>query len=160
MARTKNTARKGTPKGKSPAYKGTLKDRQAQYKQNQQSTGGIKKAHRYRPGTVALREIRNMQKSTELLMKKLPFQRIVRDICLKIRVADNKGEGLRFQSEAIKALQEACEYYLINLLEAGNLCAIHAKRVTLQVKDLHLAYKLRGDQTELGGIPDNHNVST
>ena len=85
-------------------------------------------AHRYRPGTVALREIRKYQKSTDLLLRKLPFQRLVREI------AQDFMNDLRFQSSAILALQEAAESYLVSLFEDTNLCAIHAKRVTIQVK--------------------------
>ena len=84
----------------------------------------MKKPHRYRPGTVALREIRKYQKSTELLIRKLPFQRLVREI------AQDFKTDLRFQSTAIMALQEAAEAYLVGLFEDTNLCAIHAKRVT------------------------------
>merc|ERR1712110_572840 len=82
----------------------------------------VKKPHRYRPGTVALREIRRYQKSTELLILKLPFQRLVREI------AQDFKTDLRFQSAAIGALQEASEAYLVGLFEDTNLCAIHAKR--------------------------------
>ncbi len=85
--------------------------------------GGVKKPHRYRPGTVALREIRKYQKSTDLLLRKLPFQRLVREI------AQDFKTDLRFQSTAILALQEAAEAYLVSLFEDTNLCAIHAKRV-------------------------------
>ena len=88
------------------------------------ATGGVKKPHRYRPGTVALREIRRYQKSTELLIRKLPFQRLVREI------AQDFKTDLRFQSSAVVALQEASEAYLVGLFEDTNLCAIHAKRVT------------------------------
>ena len=83
--------------------------------------GGVKKPHRYRPWTVALHEIRRYQKSTELLIRKLPFQRLVREI-----VTDYKSD-LRFQSAAIMAMQEASEAYLVGLFEDFNLCAIHAK---------------------------------
>ncbi|KAG9329089.1 hypothetical protein JZ751_007703, partial [Albula glossodonta] len=86
------------------------------------ATGGVKKPHRYRPGTVALREIRRYQKSTELLIRKLPFQRLVREI------AQDFKTDLRFQSSAVMALQEASEAYLVGLFEDTNLCAIHAKR--------------------------------
>ncbi|XDV17244.1 hypothetical protein PO909_023141, partial [Leuciscus waleckii] len=72
------------------------------------ATGGVKKPHRYRPGTVALREIRRYQKSTELLIRKLPFQRLVREI------AQDFKTDLRFQSSAVMALQEASEAYLVN----------------------------------------------
>jgi len=111
MARTKQTARK--------------------------STGGVKKPHRYRPGTVALREIRRYQKSTELLIRKLPFQRLVREI------AQDFKTDLRFQSSAVMALQESSEAYLVGLFEDTNLCAIHAKfqlnerisNITLQLSE-------------------------
>jgi histone H3 len=89
-------------------------------------------------GTVALREIRRYQKSTDLLIRKLPFQRLVREIAQDIK------DCLRFQSTAIGALQEAVEMYLVSLFEDSNLCAIHAKRVTIQQKDMHLARRLGG----------------
>ena len=101
---------------------------------------GSKKTHRYRPGTVALREIRRYQKSTELLIRKLPFQRLVREIA-----QENKAD-LRFQSTAIAALQEAAESYLVTLFEDTNLCAIHAKRVTIFPRDMQLARRIRGDK--------------
>merc|ERR1719436_1637361 len=93
----------------------------------------IKKPHRYRQGTVALREIRKYQKSTDLLIRKLPFQRLVREISEAIKI------DMRFQSQAVLALQEAAEAYLVGLFEDTNLCAIHAKRVTIMPKDLQLA---------------------
>ena len=102
---------------------------------------GTRKPHRYRPGTVALREIRRYQKGTELLIRKLPFQRLVREIALEI------NEDLRFQSTAVLALQEASEAYLISLFEDTNLCAIHAKRVTIMPKDIQLARRIRGERT-------------
>ena len=102
--------------------------------------GQPKKPHRYRPGTVALREIRRYQKSTELLIRKLPFQRLVREI------AQDFKTDLRFQSSAIMALQEAAEAYLVGLFEDTNLCAIHAKRVTIMPKDVQLARCIRGER--------------
>ncbi|KAK2981894.1 hypothetical protein RJ640_016300 [Escallonia rubra] len=104
------------------------------------TTGGVKKPHRYRPGTVALREIRKYQKSTELLIRKLPFQRLVREI------AQDFKTDLRFQSHAVLALQEAAEAYLVGLFEDTNLCAIHAKRVTIMPKDIQLARRIRGER--------------
>jgi len=95
------------------------------------------KKHRFRPGTVALREIRKFQKSTELLIRRLPFQRLVRE------VAQEKASELRFQTQAVLALQEAAEAYLVGLFEDTNLCAIHAKRVTIMPKDMQLARRLR-----------------
>ncbi|KAI3955978.1 hypothetical protein MKW98_006338 [Papaver atlanticum] len=104
------------------------------------TTGGVKKPHRYRPGTVALREIRKYQKSTELLIRKLPFQRLVREI------AQDFKTDLRFQSHAVLALQEAAEAYLVGLFEDTNLCAIHAKRVIIMPKDIQLARRIRGER--------------
>jgi histone H3 len=87
-----------------------------------------------------LREIRKYQKSTDLLLRKLPFQRLVREIA-----REYKAE-LRFQSSAILALQEAAEAYLVGLFEDTNLCAIHAKRVTIMTKDIQLARRIRGER--------------
>ena len=99
----------------------------------------IKKPHRYHPGIVALREIRKFQKSTELLIKKLPFQRIVKEISGEYK------SDLRFQSQAILALQEATEAYIVGLFNDTNLCAIHAKRVTIMPRDMQLARRIRGE---------------
>jgi histone H3 len=101
-------------------------------------TGGVKRPRRYRPGTVALREIRKFQKSTDLLIRKLPFQRLVREIC--------QDKDFRFQSKAMLALQEASEAYLVNLFEWTYLAAIHAKRVTIMPKDMQLARRIRGER--------------
>ena len=103
-------------------------------------TGGVKKPHRYRPGTVALREIRRYQKSTELLIRKLPFERLVRAI------AQSFQPDVRFQSSAVVALQEAAEAHLVGLLEDSNLAAVHANRVTILPKDLTLARRIRGER--------------
>jgi histone H3 len=134
MARNKQTARKSTG-GKAPRKQ--LASKAA--RKSAPSTGGVK-THRFRPGTVALREIRKYQKSTELLIKKLPFQRLVRE------VAQDFKNDLRFQSHAIMALQEASEAYLVSLFEDTNLCAIHAKRVTIMPKDIQLARRIRGER--------------
>ncbi|KAM0861355.1 hypothetical protein ACQ4PT_045948 [Festuca glaucescens] len=104
------------------------------------ATGGVKKPRRYRPGTVALREIRKYQKGTELLIRKLPFQRLVREIAQVFKI------DLRFQSHAVLALQEAAEAYHVGLFEDTNLCAVHAKRVTIMSKDVHLARRIRGER--------------
>jgi histone H3 len=105
--------------------------------------GGIKVPHRYRPGTVALREIRKYQKSTDLLIRKLPFQRLVREIAQDLSIYRT---DLRFQSSAVQALQEAAEAYLVGLFEDTNLSAIHAKRVTIMPKDMMLARRIRGER--------------
>lgn len=98
------------------------------------------KSRRYRPGTVALREIRKYQKTTDLLIRKLPFSRFVREICSTIRV----GADVRWQAQAILALQEAAEAYVVHLFEDTLLCAIHAKRVTIMPRDMQLARRIRG----------------
>ncbi|GAX83621.1 hypothetical protein CEUSTIGMA_g11045.t1 [Chlamydomonas eustigma] len=113
MARTKQTARKSTG-GKAPRKQLATKAA----RKSAPATGGVKKPHRYRPGTVALREIRKYQKSTELLIRKLPFQRLV----------------------------QAAEAYLVGLFEDTNLAAIHAKRVTIMPKDIQLARRIRGER--------------
>ena len=134
MARTKQTARKSTG-GKAPRKQLATKAA----RKSAPATGGVKKPHRFRPGTVALREIRRYQKSTELLLRKLPFQRLVREVA-----AEYKND-LRFQASAIAALQEATEAYMVSLFEDSNLCAIHGKRVTIMPKDMQLARRIRGE---------------
>ena len=99
------------------------------------------KKRRYRPGTKALMMIRKYQKSTEPLLRKLPFQRLVREIAQDFR------SDLRFKSSAISALQEASEMYLVELFQDTNLGAIHAKRVTIFPKDIQLARRIRGERT-------------
>ena len=133
MARTKQTARKSTG-GRAPAK--ILAVKQARKPNNEP----VRQPHRFRPGTLALKEIRRYQKSTELLIKKLPFQRLVREIS-----QDFKTE-MRFQSAALSALQEAAEAYLVGLFEDTNLCTIHAKRVTIMPRDIQLARRIRGER--------------
>ncbi|KAL2271678.1 hypothetical protein VTJ83DRAFT_1049 [Remersonia thermophila] len=99
------------------------------------------KKRRYRPGTLALKEIRRYQANTDLLMAKLPFARLVREVALQFQPT---AEELRWQSQAILALQEAAEAFLVHLFEDTNLCAIHAKRVTIMQKDIQLARRIRG----------------
>jgi len=138
MARTKQTARKSTG-GKAPRKQ--LATKRAARKTAPATTGGVKKPHRFRPGTVALREIRRYQKSTELLIRKLPFQRLIREISQEFKT------DLRFQSSSIYALQETSEAYLVGLFEDTNLCAIHAKRVTIMPRDIQIARRLRGERS-------------
>ena len=99
----------------------------------------IKRPRRFRPGTVALREIKKFQKSTDLLLRKLPFQRVVKEI------AQHFISDIRFQSQALYALQEAAEAYLVSLFECTNLCAIHSKRVTIMPKDMILSRRIMGE---------------
>ncbi len=139
MARTKQTARKSIG-GKAMKTSGKTPRKSVTARKSAPTVGGIKKAHRYRPGTVALREIRKYQKTTELLIRKLPFQRLVREI------ANEFKNDLRFQGSAIAALQESAEAYLVGLFEDTNLCAIHAKRVTIMAKDIQLARRIRGER--------------
>jgi len=108
MARTKQTARRSTG-GKAPRQQLSTNLKAA--RKSAPGMGGVKKPHRWRPGTKALMEIRRYQKSTDLLLKKLPFQRLVREI------AQDFKNDLRFQSTAILALQEAAEAYLVGLFE-------------------------------------------
>ncbi|MCL4123333.1 UNVERIFIED_CONTAM: hypothetical protein GTU68_049927 [Idotea baltica] len=121
MARTKQTARKSTG-GK--AFRKQFPTKAA--RKSAPATRCVKKPHRYCPGTVALREILCYQKSTELLISKLPFRRLVREVVQHFRT-----NCLRFQSSAVMALQEASEAYFVGLFKDTNLCAIHAKRVSI-----------------------------
>ena len=101
------------------------------------STGGVKKPHRYRPGTVALREIWKYQRSTDLLCRKLSVARLIREITQDFKI------GLHFQATALLAIQEAMEAWLVCVMEDMNLCAIHAKRVIIGPKDLSLVHHIR-----------------
>lgn len=142
MARTKQTARKSVG-GKAPRKHVASKAiamKNAARKKTATDVHGIKRPHRFKPGTVALREIRRYQRNTELLIRKLPFQRLVREI------SQEMSTGMRFQASALAALQEASEAYLVGLFEDTNLCAIHAKRVTILPKDIQLARRIRGER--------------
>ena len=139
MARTKQTARKHAGQTAVKAPKKQIGNKVA--RKSASVTGGVKKPHRFKPGTVALREIRKYQKSTELLLRKLPFQRLIREISREYKA------DLRFQSSAVLAMQEAAESYLVGLFEDTNLCAIHAKRVTIMPKDMQLARRIRGEKS-------------
>jgi histone H3 len=101
---------------------------------------GQKKQRRFRPGTVALRTIRKLQKTTGTLIRRAPFYRMAR--CL----AAVTMEGYRFQTAALAVIQEATESYVIGILANANLAALHAKRVTVMPRDLHLARRLAGER--------------
>ena len=123
------------------------------------TTGGIKKPHRYRPGLLALREIRRYQQSTESLIKKTPFNKLIKEISQEYRICP-EGPGtpsvqVRFQSTALAALQEAAENYLVGLFEDVNLLAVHAKRVTVMPRDIRLALRIRGDQSRWRITPED-----
>ena len=134
MARIKQTARKNASMANKTRKQ--LYNRAA--RKSAPAMGGLKKPHRFRPGTVAIREIKRYQKSTELLIKRLPFQRLVKEI------AQNFKSDLRFQASAVVALQEATESYMVSLFQDTNLCAIHAKRVTIMLKDMKKTKRIRG----------------
>ena len=131
MVRTKITARKEIGDGKSVRSK-------------KSSKGSARRKRRFRPGTVALREIRKYQKSTKLLIRKIPFQRLVREIVYKM-----KDKDFKFQSTALLALQEASEGFLVNMFDQCNHIAIHGKRSTVMVKDIQLWKRLH-DFSSLG----------
>lgn len=138
MPKTKTAAGKASKKmsvkGKSMKAKAVKKTAPAE--------GGMKdkrKVH-YKAGTVALREIKRYQKSMNMMLPRAPFQRLVRSITQHI------DPDLRFQSTTLVALQEAAEAYVVSLFEDTNLCAIHAKRTTIQKKDMELARRIRGDR--------------
>ena len=135
MGRTKQTAWKSSG-GKAPRK--SLRTKYSKFGNAPWMSGGLKKSMRFRPGTVALRQIRKYQKSTELLIRKIPFQRLLREISQKFK------PDLRFQSTAILALQEAAEDYLVKMFEQVNICAIHAGRTTIQVKDIDLWRRIKG----------------
>ena len=138
MARTK-PPKQGA--GKAPRRALATKAAIKASRKSKRHTGVPKRGHRYRPGTVALREIRRYQKSTDLLIRKLPFQRLLREIAQSYMKA-----GVRYQSAAVLANQEASEAYLVGLFEDTNLCAIHAKRVTIMPKDVQLSRRIRGEK--------------
>ncbi len=148
MARCKQTARKSTG-GKAPRMQLSTKAARAA-RRNAPLVGGVKKPHRYRPGTVALREIRKYQKSTDLLIRKAPFQRLVREVYGDV-AHNNKHvpSDYRWQGSSILALQEASEAHHVGLFEDTNLCALHSKRKTIQPKDIQLARRIRGETTEV-----------
>lgn len=149
MARTKSQTHPGAHRstsGKAPrkhiAAK-ALAQAKAAAAASAAASGGVKKAHRFRPGTVALRQIKKYQKSTDLLVQKLPFARLVREI------AQDCKTDLRFQASAIAALHEAAETYLTKAFTGANLAAIHAGRVTIMPKDMTLSRALAGESTAL-----------
>ena len=115
------------------------------------STGGIKKPHRYHPGLLALHKICRYQQSMESLIRKNPFNKLIKEISQEYRICP-EGPGtpsvqVRFQSTALAALQEAAENFLVGLFEDVNLLVVHAKRVTVMPHDIRLSLRIRGDQS-------------
>lgn len=125
MARTKQTTNSDAPK-KQRALKAPAPDATA-----------AKRAFRFRPGTVSLREIRRYQKSTANLLQKLPFQRVVRE------VSTDHVPDMRFQASALAAIQDATESLLVSILHDANAVAIHSKRKTVEAHDVKLVCDLR-----------------
>ena len=105
-----------------------------------------KKPHRFKAGTVALREIRKFQRQTDLLIKKAPWRRLCRSVLNDIFNVTDQPNGVRMQENALIALQEAAEAYAVKLLEDTNLEAIHAKRITIEPKDIQIARRVRGER--------------
>ena len=141
MARTKQTARNSTG-GKAPRKEIAKK---AARKAAPDDDGEKRRRH-FRSGTVALREIRKLQKGTDLLIGKAPFNRVVH------QVAEARMNDVRFQAGAVEALQHTAEDFLIELFEEAQVAALHAKRVTVMDKDIRLAVRMRGwDKTILAG---------
>ena len=138
MARTKQSPRVG---GKAPRKK--LAKNLAARKRHPVAPAIVKKPRRYRPGTVALREIRQYQKTTNLLIPKAPMSRAVREVMANVK----GGADLRMQSIALAAVHEASEAFTVGLMEDANLCAIHGKRVGVLPKDMRLARHLRGEDS-------------
>lgn len=138
MARSKQTSRK-TPAGKVPKNYSTKKVNDILTLSLKARR--IKLLNRFGPAPLALRQIIKYQRSTELLVHKLPFQRLVRDIAKEYKT------DLRFQNSAVLALQEAAEAYLVGILRDSNLCAIHNKRVTIMQRDMELVGRIRGERT-------------
>lgn len=134
MARTKQTARKTTG-GKAPRKQLAAKSAR---KTTLPTSQGVSKKPRYKAGTVALKEIRRYQNSTDLLIRKLPFQRFVRNIAQQYKA------DARFQAPALACLHESLEAYLTGVFEDANACAVHARRVTVLPRDLYLVDKIRG----------------
>lgn len=110
-------------------------------------TAEVKKArpHRYRPGTVARREIRKYQKSYKLLIPKRPFRELLKEVLHELKLVATKPIGIltsRFQESAVEAIHEAAEAYMVEVFEDSYLLACHAKRKTVQVKDIQTAFQM------------------
>ena len=107
----------------------------------------VKKAHKWRPGTVALRQIKKLQKGTDTLLQRAKFARMMRESINRRVTAPGGDDGqMRMTAGAVSALHEATEAYMVSTFANANLCALHAKRVTVMPRDLHLARRLAGDR--------------
>jgi histone H3/H4 len=141
MARSKNKSRSARKSTSSSGASSPAMSEEIVRPRKSTLASVSKRKKRYRPGTRALMEIRAYQKSHSLLLRKLPFARLVREISNKY-----SRQPLRWQRLGIEALQEAVEAYLVHLFEDSNLCALHAKRVTIMPRDIQLARRIRGIQ--------------
>jgi histone H3 len=135
MARVKQMAHKSTG-GASPLFHLATKAAQVAA----QKAIATRKPHHWHPGTVALREIQKFQKNTDLLVRKTPFQCLVQEIVHNM----SRKSDLQMQSTAVLALQEAAEYFMVDVFSNTNLCAQLGKHVTIKVKDLVLACRIQG----------------
>lgn len=142
MARTKQVGVKRAVAEKRPRLFLATKGAELARQHNLQQKMTQPKPHRYRPGTMALFEIRRYQRSSNLLLRKRPFQRLVKEIAQEV----SRNPDIRMQSAAVMALQEAAEMYLVGLFADTNLCALHAGRTTIMVKDMMLARRIRGEK--------------
>ncbi|PUU80751.1 histone-fold-containing protein [Tuber borchii] len=132
------------------AKKGYVVKQPAKVKAAKAKAKAKAKARRYRPGERAIREIRLMQRTIKPAIPNAPFYRVIRELANE-RVSMMAGEfNYRWQSTALQALKEATEAFLVHLLEDSNLCAIHANRVTIMIKDMRLARRIRGHWGGLG----------
>ena len=122
MVRSKAHPYKSIGSGNRPPLKRLLKP-----------LGQVRKPRRFRPGTVALRQIKKYQKSTELLIRKLPFQRLVKEVVVQMFQTQ-----YRFQSTALLALQEASEEFLVRMFEMFNHIALHSNCQTIMSKQGHV----------------------
>lgn len=143
MARTKAVAKAARAAGKTPRS-AVLATKVARTAVKAPSQRKAKKPHRWRPGVAALREIRRMQKTTDLLVRKMPFARLAREVAQEFKT------DARYSSTGILATQEAAEAFLVGRHEHANLCAIHAKRVTIMPKDMELARRLASPHEPTG----------
>ena len=147
MARTKRTSRKsmsGAPTlSKNEARRLAAARAEARCREGQEPRTDTPKPRRYRPGAVALQDIRRYQRSTDLLIRRAPFDRLVRELVQDLWYG---GHELRVSPAAVMALQEAAEMYLVLLFEDTNLCTIHAKRVTIMPKDIQLVWRIHRER--------------
>ncbi|XP_032227002.1 histone H3.3 [Nematostella vectensis] len=147
MVRVKSSGgRSSSPVRRDPVHYSSKPRSPASGASHGRTPSSPRKARRFRPGTRALMEIKYYQKTTHLLLRKAPFMRVVKEVADRFYTTSE----LRWQVAALMALQEAAEAFLVRLFEDANLCAIHAKRVTVMPRDIQLARRIRGQDAGLG----------